>query len=150
MSFEEKLTWVNALVTGVVSAVYFTTVLGQVGEVPVGEIPYQGLLLVAVGASVVMTIIGVIILAIISSIAAEIRQEGSGSDIDRKDERDVTINRRGDIVGYYVLSAAVVGALGLAMLEFEHFWIANAIYASFVLGALVSSAVKIVAYRRGF
>lgn len=150
MSFEEKLTWVNAAVTAVVSAVYFTTVLGQVGDVPVGDIAYQKLLLVAVGASIVMTIVGVIILAILSSIAAEIREKGSSSDIDRKDERDVTINRRGEIVGYYVSSVGLVGALGLTMVEFEHFWIANAIYASFVLGSLVSSAVKIVVYRRGF
>jgi hypothetical protein len=31
----------------------------------------------------------------------------------------------------------------------DSFWIANAIFAAFVLSALVSSIVKIVGYRRG-
>jgi hypothetical protein len=36
------------------------------------------------------------------------------------------------------------------MLRYDPFWIANALYLSFVVGALVSSAAKLVAYRRGF
>ena len=71
-------------------------------------------------------------------------------DINRTDERDKTINRRGELIGYYVSSAGVVVVMGLTMLEYEYFWIANALYASFVLGSLVSSAVKLAAYRRGF
>jgi len=39
---------------------------------------------------------------------------------------------------------------GLVMAEFEYFWIANAMYAAFVLSALCGTTVKIVAYRRGF
>jgi hypothetical protein len=35
------------------------------------------------------------------------------------------------------------------MAEADHFWIANAIYAAFVLSALVSTPLKLVAYRRG-
>jgi hypothetical protein len=38
---------------------------------------------------------------------------------------------------------------GLAMAEFEYFWIANAIYLAFVVSALTASVVKIAAYRRG-
>jgi hypothetical protein len=36
------------------------------------------------------------------------------------------------------------------MLEANHFWIANVIYLAFNLSSLLSSARKIVAYRRGF
>jgi hypothetical protein len=43
-----------------------------------------------------------------------------------------------------------VAALVLAMAEADHFWIANAVYLAFVLSALLGSAAKIVAYRRGF
>jgi len=53
-------------------------------------------------------------------------------------------------VGYYVSSVGVVGAMALTMLEYEYFWIANALYVSFVLASLVSATVKLVAYRRGF
>ena len=40
-------------------------------------------------------------------------------------------------------------ALGMAMAKWDYFWIANVIYLGFVLWAVVGSAVKLVAYRRG-
>jgi hypothetical protein len=44
---------------------------------------------------------------------------------------------------------AMTGPLGLTMAGAEHFWIAGAIYGAFVLANVVSSSVKLVAYRRG-
>ena len=41
-------------------------------------------------------------------------------------------------------------ALGLTMLEAEYFWIATALYLAFVVASVVSSAVTIVGYRRGY
>ena len=58
--------------------------------------------------------------------------------------------RRGELVGYYVLSAGILAALALVLTEQPYFWIAHAIYAAFIVSALASSAVKLVAYRRGF
>jgi hypothetical protein len=150
MSFEEKTSWVAALVTAVVSAVYFWVVFGQLGDVPVTEIAYQGPLVVAVLATVVLTIIGAIVTAVGTAISAKITGGGSVDDIGRTDERDASINRRGELVGYYVSSAGVMIVLGLTMLEYDYFWIANVLYASFLLGTLVSEAVKLVAYRRGY
>ena len=158
MTFEEKVTWVAVVVTATVSAVYFWVVLSQLGEVPAAEIAYQPPLVIAVVASVVLIIVGAIATAIATAvgaaITAEITGEGSvddiGDDIGRTDERDASIGRRGALVGYYVSSVGVVVALGLTMLEYDYFWIANALYAAFVLGSLVSSSVKLVAYRRGF
>jgi len=43
-----------------------------------------------------------------------------------------------------------IGALAITMLGFDHFWIANALYLSFVASSLVSGVVKLAAYRRGF
>jgi len=57
---------------------------------------------------------------------------------------------RGDLVGYYVSSALMVGVLGITMLEAAYFWIANGMFAAFMIAGLVSSVVKLVAYRRGF
>ena len=71
-------------------------------------------------------------------------------DADRTDERDREINRRGEYVGFYVMSIAAIVPLVLAMAKVEHFWIAHALYLAFVLAALASAAVKIVAYRRGW
>ena len=63
---------------------------------------------------------------------------------------DVGIHRHGEYIGYYVVSAGAAAALGLAVVEAEPFWISNVIFLAFVLAAVVTSAVKIVAYRRGF
>ncbi|MDP2183139.1 MAG: hypothetical protein Q8K99_11295 [Actinomycetota bacterium] len=150
MSFEEKTTWVYAVIAAVVPAVYFTVILERLDHAPIADIAYQRPLLIAIGASIVLSIIGAILMAIGTSIMAEITGSGSIDEIDKKDERDVHINQRGELVGYYVTSAGVVGVLALTMLEYEHFWIANALYLTFAVAAVVSSAVKLVAYRRGF
>ncbi len=38
----------------------------------------------------------------------------------------------------------------LALVEAIHFWIANAMYLVFTVGAVVGAVVKLIAYRRGF
>ena len=150
MSFEEKVTWVSGVVTVLVVGWYGWVVGGRLGEVPVAEIAYQRPLLFAVGAMIVLTILGTIGMAIGAAIKAEITGEGSVDDIDRKDERDALIDARGDRVAFYVSSALMVGVLAMAMLEVAYFWIANGVFAAFVVGGLVSSGVKLAAYRRGF
>jgi hypothetical protein len=150
MTFEEKVTWVSAVVFAIVPTVYFTKVLGQLASVPASEIAYQRPMLIAIGVSIVLTILGSIFTGIGSGISAEITAPGSGADIGRTDERDKQINRRGELIGYYVSSVGVVGAMALTMLEYDYFWIANTLYLSFVVAAIVSAAVKLVAYRRGF
>jgi hypothetical protein len=150
MSFEEKVTWVNGVVTVLAAGWYALTVGGRLGQLPVTEIAYQRPLLVAVGAMIVLTIVGTIAMAIGTAIRAEVTGEGSVDDIDRKDERDAHIEARGDRVAFYLSSGLMVGVLAMAMLEWPHFWIANGVFAAFVAGGLTSSAVKLVAYRRGF
>ncbi len=150
MPFEEKLTWVNLVVGVVVPVVYVAIMLGRLGETSAAEISYQWPLLIAMGASVVLTIVGSIGAAIGTAISAEVGGRSASDDIDRKDERDKQISRHGDLVGYYVSSAGVVGVLALTMLEYEYFWIASALYLSFAVGTLVGSVVKIASYHRGF
>ena len=150
MPFEEKITWVNAVVAVVVPVVYFAIMLGRLGDVSAADISFQWPLLSAIGASVVLTIVGSILAGIGTGISAELRGRSASDDIDRKDERDKTIRRHGDLIGYYVASVGMVGVLALTMLEYEYFWIASALYLSFVVGTLVGSAVKIASYHRGF
>ena len=139
MSFEEKNAWTYGVIAIVIPAVYFTIVLGRAATTPVAEIDYQWTLVGAIGASIVASII----LAIVTAIIFRTHDEP-------RDQRDNAIGRRGDMVGFYVMSIAALGPLALALLSVEQFWIANALYACFVLAAFVSSIVKIVAYRRGF
>jgi hypothetical protein len=150
MSFEEKLTWVNTITTVVVAIAYAWIVGGQLAETPATQIAYQWPMIVACGAIVLLTILGAIGAAIGTAVSSAVTGDGSVDDIDRKDERDVHIGWRGDRVGYYVSSVLIFGVLVMTMLEFSYFWIANGIFAAFVIAGLVSSAVKLVAYRRGF
>lgn len=160
MSHEERTTWVSGVVTVLAALWYGSTIGGMFGQVPVGQVPlgqlpvdqiaYQRPLIIAVIAMIVGNIVGAIALAIGGAIRAEVTGEGSANDIDRKDERDASIEARGDRVAFYVLAAAAVGVLALAMLERPYFWIANAAFAGLVVSGVVSTVVKLVAYRRGF
>ena len=150
MPFEEKISWVNAVVTVIVPVAYFVIMLGRLGDVSAADISYQWPLLIAIGTSIVMTIVGSILAGIGTGISAELRGRSASDEIDRKDERDKTISRRGDLIGFYVSSAGMVGVLALTMLEYDYFWIASALYLSFVVGTVVGSVVKIASYHRGF
>jgi hypothetical protein len=139
MSSEEKRTWISALVAVVVPVAYLAIILSKVPGTDVTTISYVGPMLTSIGIGIGAAIV----LSIVAAMA-------SPRDADRTDERDREINRRGEYVGFYVMSIAALVPLALAMAEVEHFWIANALYLAFVLAAVASAVVKIVAYRRGW
>ena len=149
MPYEEKVTWVSLVVIGVVPVVYFAIMLGRLRDVSAADISYQWPLLIAIGTSIVLTIVGSILAGIGSGISAELHGRSASGEFG-KDERDVRISSRGDRIGFSVSSVGMVGVLALTMLEYEYFWIASALYLSFVVGTLVASVVKIVSYHRGF
>jgi len=138
MTFEEKGKWVY-LITSIVGFVtYVSIVLSRAQDTIITEVPYVSTLLWVIGIGLVVTIIGQIVIAI-----------AKPNEADKKDERDKDINRYGDFIGGIVLGIAMIAPLGLTLAEVDHFWIANAMYAAFVLSAIISTTVKIVAYRRG-
>jgi hypothetical protein len=139
MSSEEKRTWISALVGVVVPVVYLVVVLSKVSGTDVATVAYVWPMLIAIGVGIGAGIVLDIVAAMVSP-----------KDAGKIDERDREINRRGEYVGFYVMSIAAVVPLVLAMAKVEHFWIAHALYLAFVLAALASAAVKIVAYRRGW
>ena len=149
MPYEEKVTWVSLVVIGVVLVAYFAIMLGRLRDVSAADISYQRPLLIAIGVSIVLTIVGSIVAGIGSGISAELHGRSAYGDLG-KDERDVRISRHGDRIGFSVSSVGMVGVLALTMLEYEYFWIASALYLSFVVGTLVAAAVKIASYHRGF
>lgn len=139
MSSEEKRTWISAVVGFAVPVVYLAIVLSKVPGADVASIDYVVPMLTSIGVGIGAGIV----LAIVAAMA-------SPRDAGRTDERDREINRRGEYVGFYVMSIAAIVPLVLAMAEVEQFWIAHALYLAFVLAALASAMVKIVAYRRGW
>jgi hypothetical protein len=159
MTFDERRTWIEAVITVIVPGWYFLSILPTTSSTPVDAIDYQWLL----GLSVLVLIATIIGGIIATNVAALVANEVAGARgdpahvetsaaeaaLDRSDERDAAIGRIGAHVGGVVLGLAVLVPLGLAMAEREHFWIANSLYAALVLSSLASSAVKLVAYRRG-
>ena len=142
MSFQEKWRWIYLGVAVVTNLAYVAIVLGRARGTPITEVSYAWPMIGAIGVTIVATIVGSILAAIAEYRAGERRFE--------PDERDAGIHRYGEAIGYAVFSIGILGALGLTMAEVAHFWIGNAIYLTGVLVSLISNAVKIVAYRRGF
>ncbi len=139
MSYEERGVWIYLGVAVVAFAAYVVAVLVLAGGRPVAEVPYVPVLLWVLGVSMLVNIA--------VRILVELARPGESGR--RQDVRDRDIGRFGEVVGGSVLSVAVLGVLVLAVLEVEHFWIANALYVAFVAQAVSSSVVKVVAYRRG-
>ena len=139
MSFEEKSAWIVGVVAAGSYGVYLAIVLGLAGSMPVADVPYVAPLLWTIGASIGVSIALHILLGIFSP-----KEAG------KKDQRDREIYRFGEYIGQSFVVIGGVAGLLLAMAEVDYFWIANVIYLTFVLSAILGSVAKIVAYRRGF
>ena len=139
MSYEEKGTWVYLVVAIVGSTVYLSLVVPEfLKGTPVEQIDYVPAMLWVIGGAIVASIIGRILVEIFSP-----------SESTRGDIRDKEIDRLGERVGSSFVVIGALGALVLAMLDADGFWIANTVYFCFVLSAILSSITKLVAYRRG-
>ncbi len=142
MSSDERNVWVLTAVCVVVYAIYLTLLFSSASGRALPEVPYAPLMLGTIGGGLVVAII----VSIAFGIAAGIR---SPKGAERSDQRDREINRFGEYIGQSFVVIGGVATLILAMLEADHFWIANVVYLTFVLSAIVGSIAKIVAYRRG-
>lgn len=138
MSYEEKNTWVFAVLAPIGYLVYVVLVLTQLGGRPLAEADYVPPMLGTILGAIVVGILGGMVTGALS-----------GKDAGKADQRDKQINRFGEYVGSAFLVMGALGALVLAWFEAPHFWIANVIYLAFVLQAILSSIAKLVAYRRG-
>lgn len=138
MSYEEKGTWVYLTVAVGAYGAYLAIILGRLAGGAVDTVSYASTLLWAIGASVVASVVGRTVVEI-----------ARPSDNHARDARDKEIDRFGEYVGRWPLVAGAVAALVMALADWDHFWIANVIYLGFVAAAIVGSAVKLVAYRRG-
>jgi uncharacterized membrane protein len=139
MTFEERTTWVSAIVAigGVVG--YFSALLARAGASDVSEVPFVDLMLIyGIGIPIIVTIVVVIVVTAIWH-----------RDSQTKDQRDKAIDRHGEYVGGILLAVLMIVPFGLALGDVATFWIAHAMYLAFFTSALTGAIVKIVAYRRG-
>ena len=142
MSFQEKIRWVYLGVAVVTNLAYVAIILGRAQGTPITEVSYAWPMIGAIGVTIVATIAG--------SILAAIAEYRNGERRFDPDERDAGIHRYGEAIGNTVFSLGILFPLVLTMAEVAHFWIGNAIYLTGTLTSLISAAVKIVAYRRGY
>jgi hypothetical protein len=118
-------------------AAYVAVVLSRAAGGPLTGVAYAGPMLASIGAAVLAGIVAGIVLGATS------RDRGV------RDERERGIERMGEHLGQAFLVLGGVGGLALALLEADHFWIANALYLGFVLSAVLSAVARVVAFRRG-
>ena len=137
MSYEEKAAWVQGIVAVLGYGVYVAIILSRAGGGLLVDVPYVDAMLWTIGAGIVAGIIGGIFVAVGSRGRTQ------------KDQRDRQIYRRGEYAGQSFVVVGALGALILAMLEADWFWIANLVYLCFVLSAILGWIFKSVAYRRG-
>ena len=135
--------WASLTIIAASSIWYFATVLPQLGERSAAEIGWQVPMLWAIGASVVGSIVLAIVFAIIAAIVTQ-RQPESG------DVRDKQIERHGNRLAQSIVAFGSLGALALAMLEVDVFWIGNALFFVGAVGAIIGTIVSIAAYRGVF
>ena len=137
MSYEEKAAWVQGITAVLGYGVYVVIVLSRAAGGPLVDAPYVDAMLWTIGAAIVA--------AIIAGIFVGIGSRGRTT----KDQRDREIYRRGEYAGQSFVVIGALGALILAMLETDWFWIANLLYLCFVLSAILGWIFKAVVYRRG-
>lgn len=138
MGYKERGTWIELLVAAGVFIWYLNEMARRLGGTPIAEVLFRGPMIRATIISIVVTIVAHILYAIVTG----------GTDT-KEDQRDRQISRFGDWVGMWPLVVGAGAALILAMFEFDHFWIANALYVGFVTSSLTGSVTRLIGYRRG-
>ena len=142
MSYIEKNTWLFGGIVVVGYATYLVLLFTQAGGRPLEQTEYVIPMLGTIGGAIVAGILGGIVL----SIATRADRDNQG----KPDVRDKEIEHAGDRVGNSIVVIGALGALVLAFLEVDHFWIANEIYLAFVVSGLLGTMARLGLYRRGF
>ena len=139
MSYQEKNTWAQLIVTAATVVAYLVIIIGKATGGPLVDVSYQSTMLASIAVSIAVTIALTISLSIVT-----------GERNFKRDERDREIGRLGSSIGQSFTVIGGVAALAMALAEWDWFWIANVLYLCFAASSILTSIAKIVAYRRGF
>ncbi|WP_061963320.1 hypothetical protein [Demequina aurantiaca] len=160
MSYGERYVWAQGLALGLSGAAYLAVVIPRAIAGPIADVSWVTPMLWAIGAGIVGTIALTILIAIGSEVSGAVgvalRSSLTGRTVEREapvheeDVRDRDIGAYGDRHTMYIMSCGALGALVLAMLDADTFWIGNALFVLGLIATLWGCGVKIRAYRRGF
>lgn len=144
MSFKELTAWVQVISSIVVGGWLINDALngGFTSAMPLSAIAMK--LLWAIGAAILFNIVGLIVAAIILSIA-----QGAAIKDEKADERDHSISTRSERNGYVVTSIAAALALGAVAFGAEPMTAVIALFVAPLAGGVVSAASQLVYYRIG-
>ena len=144
MTFGQRNAWVSAFITPTASIAYLAVVLPRLRDRPAAEVSWVGPMLWAIGATVIGTIVGIILISIAAAIA------NRGVLESKEDVRDKQIDRYGDRLAQAITAFGAAVVLVLVMFEVDHFWIGNALFLIGATGATWGAIAKIRAYHGAF
>jgi len=139
LSYGERTAWTYAVVIPAGTLAYLAVVVPRVLTQPVAEVAWAGPMLWSMGLTIVASILGAIVLAVVVR-----DHEG------RLDVRDTQIERTGDRVAFIWTAAGAVVVLPLAMLEVDWFWIGSSVFVLAAIGSTCGAVVQIRAHRGTF
>jgi hypothetical protein len=150
MTVNERTVWASVVTVIVSSGAYVALMVSRLLSRPIAEISWAGPMLWTMSLAVA----GTVLLTIVFTIAAAANRRGGCSPASRgevtSDVRDQEIGRLGWRASMRVISVGFGGALVLAMLDADTFWIGNLLFLFGTVGAVVEAITKIDLYRRGF
>ena len=149
MGMEERSAWVQVFAFAITTGAYLVIVLPQVSSKPIDEVEWVAPLLWALGISILTVIIGSIIAGVGGAIGLTMRGLSADTELS-SDSRDKDIARHARLRTYWVMPVLSMGALILAMLDVDTFWIGTFVFVVATIGAIADAVVRIRAYRRGF
>ncbi|WP_230687317.1 hypothetical protein [Catellatospora vulcania] len=138
-TFEERNTWWMAVLVPVTTLAYFAVVVPRLWRQPAAEIAWVTPMLWAIGATIVGSILGSIVSAMLA------RDNHTETDV-----RDRQIVRHGDRIAQAVLGVGAGAVLVLAMVRADQFWIGNVLFLLGAVGTTWGAVAKIRAYRGAF
>ncbi|GIG23399.1 hypothetical protein Cch01nite_41230 [Cellulomonas chitinilytica] len=138
-SYGERTAWTYAVVIPVGTLGYLAVVVPRALTQPIDQVAWAGPMLWAMGLSIVASIVGAIVFAIVVR-----DHEG------RLDVRDTQIERYGDRVALWFTTAGAIVALPLSMLEVDWFWIGSTLFVLAATGSTWGAIVQIRAHRGTF
>jgi hypothetical protein len=138
MSYEERGVWAYLLSSGGAYLAYLAIVVPRLFHTPAAHVSYLVPLLA--------TSLAAIVIATAVRSALEVARP---SDSSKPDARDRDIARFGEHASQRCLVVGTAAGCFMAVSHWDYFWIANVLYSGLVLAAVVGSAFRVVAYRRG-
>lgn len=148
MSYQEKSSIVSIVSNLIVLAFYSIFISSRLSAgiiTDANALKYIGTtILIVIGASIVLRIVNLIIFTIINAIIT--RKE---DDPEIEDERDKLFKYKSERVSQFIAGLGFIGALISIVLGFSATIFLSVLFASFLIGDLVASIVKITMYRKG-